>query len=602
MLNNFDAVETNRALHLDNQNSHSQGLRESLNNVRGCISYKLLNELYDSLLYVGDMNFALGVAELLYTRLKLDDAEFINNFAGLYYANKKNMLTVDFIESVFEHVTKYKNKIPNSVCMIDGSIEKIGNKFSLDVLSFTPQELQDQLHRKISKRGLTDCDSRSHQVGEGEFVRLSSFSQSDFLSSQLNALQGNIMAPIIPMNQMPGFGQISLNNNTTQTNAVAPKEIIACIKEVQKDYKLKLFVLPTKEHSELLTEKGRVWRITKLKNKAPYDRVSEALELFTTQSTVELPLAKILLSPCVANNREVQELTQTKMYFSSDGQKPPVTNLNNSQQKALQAASSNLVTLIHGPPRTGKTTTCVEIILEWLRHSSHPPILACSETNIAVDILYDELKAAGLNVIRVGPEYDDRLDLRGDKNYSTYLSFINNKQYHQANNIKVGIIKRRIGEADVVCTTCTQTNSEFLKGMRFARVIIDEATQATELATMVPLLKGCKQLVLAGDYKYRAPVVKSSLAQSKGMTISLFEKLIRQGVTPHFLNAQYKMHSSIAEFPSLKFYNNLLENGVEDEKENGIAGFNMPNPAIRVAFVNVKGLEQVRHSSVQNTR
>jgi hypothetical protein len=545
------------------------------------------------------MNFALRVAELLYTRLKLDDAEFINNFASLYYANKKNMLTVDLIESAFENVTKYKNKISNFVVTLDGSIEKIGNKYTQDVLLFTPQEPQDQVQRKICKRGLTDSESRSHQIGEGEFVKLTSFSQADLLSAQLNALQGNILPHL---NQIPGFGQIALNNNNNNNTAQSAQgEIIACIKEVQKDYKLKLFILPTKEQSELLTDKGRVWKITKLKNKSSYDRISEALEIFTTQTAVEPPLAKILLSPCINNNREVQQLVQTRVYFPNQTHKPPVTNLNSSQQTALQAASSNLLTLIHGPPRTGKTTTCVEIILEWLRNSTHP-ILACAETNIAVDILYDELKAAGLNVIRVGPDYDDKHDLRGDKNYSAYQSFLNNKQYHNAYNIKFGIIKRRIGEADVVCTTCTQANSEFLKGMKFTRVIVDEASQATELATMIPLLKGCKQLVLAGDYRYRAPTVKSNLAQSKGMMVSLFEKLVKQGVAPNFLNVQYKMHPSIAEFPSLKFYNNMLENGVEDDNLNGIAGFNMPNPAVRIAFVNVKGLEQVRHSSVQNTR
>jgi superfamily I DNA and/or RNA helicase len=39
--------------------------------------------------------------------------------------------------------------------------------------------------------------------------------------------------------------------------------------------------------------------------------------------------------------------------------------------------------------RTGKTTTAVEIVLEWLRQSS-APILACAESNIAVDLLHNE--------------------------------------------------------------------------------------------------------------------------------------------------------------------------------------------------------------------
>jgi len=34
--------------------------------------------MYDSLLYIGDLNFALNIAEILYTKVKLDDAKFIN--------------------------------------------------------------------------------------------------------------------------------------------------------------------------------------------------------------------------------------------------------------------------------------------------------------------------------------------------------------------------------------------------------------------------------------------------------------------------------------------------------------------------------------------
>lgn len=43
------------------------------------LNFNLLNELYDVLLYIGDLNFALRVAELIYTKVKLDDNDFINS-------------------------------------------------------------------------------------------------------------------------------------------------------------------------------------------------------------------------------------------------------------------------------------------------------------------------------------------------------------------------------------------------------------------------------------------------------------------------------------------------------------------------------------------
>lgn len=51
-----------------------------------------MNELYDSLLYLTDMNYALNVAELIYTKVRLDDDEFINGMSCHFYANKRNMV------------------------------------------------------------------------------------------------------------------------------------------------------------------------------------------------------------------------------------------------------------------------------------------------------------------------------------------------------------------------------------------------------------------------------------------------------------------------------------------------------------------------------
>lgn len=35
--------------------------------------------------------------------------------------------------------------------------------------------------------------------------------------------------------------------------------------------------------------------------------------------------------------------------------------------------------------------------------------------------------------------------------------------------------------------------------IRFSTVLIDEATQATEAAALVPIIRGCQQLILVGD-------------------------------------------------------------------------------------------------------
>ena len=72
-------------------------------------------------------------------------------------------------------------------------------------------------------------------------------------------------------------------------------------------------------------------------------------------------------------------------------------------------ASSQVLTLIQGPPGTGKTVTMVEIIAEWLRQSPHK-ILACTESNIAADLLHSELQRAGVKSLRVGWGMEERID------------------------------------------------------------------------------------------------------------------------------------------------------------------------------------------------
>jgi regulator of nonsense transcripts 1 len=48
--------------------------------------------------------------------------------------------------------------------------------------------------------------------------------------------------------------------------------------------------------------------------------------------------------------------------------------------------------------------------------------------------------------------------------------------------------------ADVVCCTCSGAGDSRLLNFRFRRLLIDEATQAVEPETMIPLVMGAKQV------------------------------------------------------------------------------------------------------------
>ncbi len=76
-------------------------------------------------------------------------------------------------------------------------------------------------------------------------------------------------------------------------------------------------------------------------------------------------------------------------------------NLNTSQIEAVRKAlAANDFYLIHGPPGTGKTVTCIEAARQLIRRGEK--VLCTADSNTAVDNLVERLADWGENVVRVG--------------------------------------------------------------------------------------------------------------------------------------------------------------------------------------------------------
>ncbi len=117
-----------------------------------------------------------------------------------------------------------------------------------------------------------------------------------------------------------------------------------------------------------------------------------------------------------------------------------------------------------------------------------------------------------------------------------------------------------INRADVVCATNSTSGSELMAGHKFNLIVIDEATQSTEPASLIPLVKGDKT-VLIGDHKQLPPTVLNEEAAEKGLLKSLFERLYElQGKEFwSLLQVQYRMNDKIMKFSSEQFYNGRLK-------------------------------------------
>jgi hypothetical protein len=139
--------------------------------------------------------------------------------------------------------------------------------------------------------------------------------------------------------------------------------------------------------------------------------------------------------------------------------------------------------------------------------------------------------------------------------------------------------------AQVVCCTCIGSGGDILDSMIFERVMVDEATQATEPAVLVPLARGCRQLVLVGDHCQLPPTVLSTRAEEEGLGVPLFSRMVACGVPPFMLDTQYRMHPGISMFPSDLFYGGKLKDGVSPPERRPLQGFPWPREEFPVAFI-----------------
>ncbi len=367
------------------------------------------------------------------------------------------------------------------------------------------------------------------------------------------------------------------------------------------------------------------WRLDRGANRVAHDRMHQALIAFHSTEgdggTVlrELLLGNVLdmdqsaaLQPDIRGKRRLREPTPVPDY------------LNSSQKEAISGALNRRLTLIQGPPGTGKTTTATHL-LQHLALQDRGPLLATAESNVAVDNLLEGLLDLGVKALRIGRPVKVRENLRSatldavleHHPMQEELAFLRDEQrelrkalpslkgkekglMHRDININQKEIRRMedlmtasvLDDAEVICATTIGCGHRLLESRKFPIVLMDEATQATEPSALVPIVKGCRQLILVGDHQQLPPTVLSRRAEKGGLNRSLFDRLIACGLGSVMLTTQYRMHPVLREFPSARFYDNRLEDGCSAAERPPAAGFLWPDWDRPMAFVPVEGVEE----------
>lgn len=337
------------------------------------------------------------------------------------------------------------------------------------------------------------------------------------------------------------------------------------------------------------------------------------------------------------------DLTNLRTIFMGEkptrmGKKPAAiefynTRLNEFQKEAVATClAAEDVSIIHGPPGTGKTTVLVEVILQAVKNGQR--VLASAPSNIAVDNMVEKLLPWGLRMVRMGhparilePLRHVTLTAQEEEHaQQEEIAWMNQERHRlltqlrrrqergrgrslgpgerhemlaeierlgkQARDSEFSLRRQILDQAQVILTTHGGT-SGMLSRQKFDLVMMDEASQATEPLSWIPITFA-KKVVFAGDACQLPPTIYSKTAAERGLSTTLFDRLIKSlpDDLQTLLRIQYRMNEKIMNFSSQKFYDGKLiaDKSVKDHLAKDLQGVEDTNLTdVPVIFIDTAG-------------
>ena len=330
--------------------------------------------------------------------------------------------------------------------------------------------------------------------------------------------------------------------------------------------------------------------------------------------------------------------------------KRPLTEIDTGQDEALTHVLNDPITVIWGPPGTGKTHTMAEIAIRFI--TAGKKVLVVSHSNISVDgvaaKVAELMRARGMNdilkrgkVMRFGHVRDANLTndpevvsynyaLMKDPKRVQELKDLNEKRrrlmqdkrgrnsemvkvQQRIKEIRKGVVdeeQRCVKKADLVATTVSKlyVNSLF-DDEKYDLVMFDEVSMAYVPQIIAAATYSRGKLVLVGDFRQLAPIAQGK-ASKEMLSHDIFSYLgicdERQEVHYHpwlvLLNEQRRMHPDISRFSNKAFYSGLIKDHESVvEGRNAIAKVE-PFRRKAMTLLSVSGLSCASTSNSDNSR
>jgi superfamily I DNA and/or RNA helicase len=282
-----------------------------------------------------------------------------------------------------------------------------------------------------------------------------------------------------------------------------------------------------------------------------------------------------------------------------------ISNLDNSQFDAFKHSLNNDISIIWGPPGTGKSHVLAQLV-NTLHEAKEKNLIVCI-SNVAVDEITLKViasieksgnKVLNSEILRIGHTRDPKIlkcdylfpdspainhirsglleiqEKLSTPDRSDSLELKNKRQELQQHMSKE--LERVIKDSNVVFTTVSKYFVDSSINLsHYDNLIIDEASMLSIPHFIALGMNVRKRIIIAGDFRQLGPVVLSQSEAAKNWLqrdVFQFSGLqINGNIDSHLalkkLIIQRRSHESICDLINKPFYNGILKSNQDDKKD-----------------------------------